>query len=529
MPRTVRILTNLLLALPLLLITAAATQAQSKVLKAVAEDMDQEFKTIFQDGKLVGYLVFTQLEKASADSFNYRLTIMDENLNDIGTVNFRDEKLNLKGVSFDQDVLCLAYIKSNFVGKVYRNAKEFRRDIDNARSALYTQFLSLDGKIIATNSIKMDIKPESQGLPTSNRKVVGNGRLKHVIQLSNISAKGFACFYGDDTKNNLAVFNTKGKLMWQKQIKENATDYGMLTSGSEISLLAKTKETMVEGGFEILSYNAVDSSVYPKFLLKDKKGNSLKVLTFDNDPVSGKPFVAGTIIDPVKGNAFATGKGIVQGAYCGVFSIDIMGHAKKDIHANFNYWNDGSQGFVDKHGYYEESRGYAYFQNAFRDFQGNTWFAANNIHRHPRWGSITAAVITLPIIFPPLFLLGPGTHKYSSESVTLVKQDSLGRLTLASSVPTPIGMYYTAWNPVYYMNHRSYFNVANPDSRTSYLIIDGYKDINIYNINQKKVQRTIPHVAGKTEVSVYPAKEGYVMVREINLKEKTTRLSIEAL
>ena len=520
---------NLIRILCLLLLATGTANAQTKLFKAVTEDMDQDFKTIFQDGKLVGYLVFTQLEKASADSFNYRLSIMDENLNDIGTVSFRDEKLNLKGVSFDQDVLCLVYIKSNFVGKVYRNTKEFRRDIDNARSALHTQFLSLDGKVIATHNIKMDIKPESQDLPTSNRKVVGNGHLKHIIQLSNITGKGFACFYGDDSKNNLAVFNTAGKLMWQRQVREDAEGFSLLTSGNEISLLAKTKDQMLEGGYEILSYNAVDSSTYPKFLLKDKKGNSLKVLTFDNDPVTGKPFVAGVVIDPQHGNNFVSGKSLVQGTYCGIFSIDIKGHTKKDIHASFSYWTDGSQNFVDKYGYYEETRGYAYFQNAFRDFQGNTWFAANNIHRHPRWGSITAAVVTCPLIFPPIFFLAAGTHKYSSESVTLVKQDSAGKLSLANSIPTPAGVHFTAWNPVYSMNQRSYYNVANPDSRSNYLIVDGNKDINIYNVNQKKVQRTIPHYAGKTEVAVYPAKEGHVMVHEINLKEKTTRLSIEAL
>jgi hypothetical protein len=79
------------------------------------------------------------------------------------------------------------------------------------------------------------------------------------------------------------------------------------------------------------------------------------------------------------------------------------------------------------------------------------------------------------------------------------------------------------------MNHHSYINVSNPDSRSNYLVIDGSKNIDIYNVNQKKIQRTIPHLAGKTEVSIFPAKEGHVMIHEVNLKEKTTRLSIEAL
>lgn len=520
---------NLFRILCLLLLTTGTAHAQTKLFKAVTEDMDQDFKTIFQDGKLVGYLVFTQLEKASADSFNYRLSIMDENLNDIGTVNFRDEKLNLKGVSFDQDVLCLVYIKSNFVGKVYRNYKEFKRDIDNARSSLFTQFLSLDGKVIAKNTIKLDIKPESQDVPSSSRKVVGNGRLKQIIQLSNITGKGFACFYGDDSKNNLVVYNTAGKLMWQKQIRENAIDFTMLTSGADISLLARTNTNFEQGDYEILSYNSLDSSVYPKFVLKDRKGNPLKVLTFDNDPVTGKPFVAGTIVAHVNGPSYVTGKNLVHGAFSGIFNIMIAGHTKKDIHANFSYWADGSQSFVDKNGYFEETRGYAYFQNCFRDFQGNTWFAANNIHRHPRWVCITGAIITAPLIVPPIAFLAGGTHKYSSESVTLVKQDSLGKLTLVGSIPTPVGNVFPATGFAYYMNHRSYYNVSNPDSRSSYLIVDDSKDINIYNVSQKKVQRTIPHYAGKTEVSVYPAKEGHVMVHEINLKEKTTRLSIEAL
>src|SRR5215469_2073206 len=167
----------LYLILLTLLLTVSATRAQTKVFKAVAADMEQNFEPIVQDGKMVGYLMFTQLEKASADSFNYRIAIMDENLNDIGTVNFREEKLNLKAVSFEGDVLCLTYVQSNFVGKEYKNARQFRRASDNAKSALLAQFISLDGRIVGTSKIKMDVTPESQSVYNSNRKVIGNGRL----------------------------------------------------------------------------------------------------------------------------------------------------------------------------------------------------------------------------------------------------------------------------------------------------------------------------------------------------------------
>ena len=90
--------------------------AQSKIFKEVGEDISTRVKTITQDNALVGYLAFTRLEKTDADSFNYRVTIMDENLKEIGTVNFRQEILDLQAVSFEQNVLCLGYIQSPLTG-----------------------------------------------------------------------------------------------------------------------------------------------------------------------------------------------------------------------------------------------------------------------------------------------------------------------------------------------------------------------------------------------------------------------------
>src|ERR1700744_4609935 len=87
-------------------------EAQTKIFKEVSEEMSTQIKAISQDNALVGYLAFTRLEKTDADSFNYRLTIMDENLNDIGAVNFRQGILDLQSVSFEQNVLCLGYIQS---------------------------------------------------------------------------------------------------------------------------------------------------------------------------------------------------------------------------------------------------------------------------------------------------------------------------------------------------------------------------------------------------------------------------------
>ena len=72
-----------ILLIAALVATTLSGYSQSKVFKEVSEDVTSQIKAITQDGNLVGYLVFTELEKASEKTFNYKLTIMEENLNDI--------------------------------------------------------------------------------------------------------------------------------------------------------------------------------------------------------------------------------------------------------------------------------------------------------------------------------------------------------------------------------------------------------------------------------------------------------------
>jgi hypothetical protein len=82
--------------------------AQTKIFKEVRDGSSTKIRPIMQDETLVGYLSCTELERANRDSFSYRITIMDENLNDIGVVNFKELKLDLSAVSFDENVICLA-------------------------------------------------------------------------------------------------------------------------------------------------------------------------------------------------------------------------------------------------------------------------------------------------------------------------------------------------------------------------------------------------------------------------------------
>src|ERR1700722_11534389 len=125
---------KLFASIQLSLLFACSLQAQTKMFKEIGEDMSTQIKAISQDNALVGYLAFTRLERADADSFNYRVTIMDENLNDIGTVNFRQENLELQAVSFEQNVLCLGYVQSPLAGgESVRTMKDYRKGQEAAQ------------------------------------------------------------------------------------------------------------------------------------------------------------------------------------------------------------------------------------------------------------------------------------------------------------------------------------------------------------------------------------------------------------
>lgn len=505
------------------------THAQTKVFREVSDEISSQIRTIRQDNVLVGYVVFTQLEKADADSFNYKITIMDENLNDIGTINFRDIKLFLQSVSFEQDVLCLAYVKTNILGNEFKNLREYRASVPKGKNSVFLQFLGLDGKIIKSQSLPVDIKISEYYTPYSSRVFAG-GKLSHSIQLHNVAGKGFACFYGDNNKNNLRIYDAKGNQYWHKVVKEDKVQgFSLLTSNDNVYLLVKKSDKMLEGGYELLGYKASDSSSFPKYVLKDKQGNPLKVISFGNDPYTGQPFISGSIIHASKGNKYYLGRHVAQGAYTGVFSINVNGPKKSDYKEIYSYWNDGSSSFMSKKGYCAEVKGFPRFSETCKDAEGNTYYIGSAVDKKLRTGNLVLSVVTLPILVPPLLMSTKGYQKIRMTDAILIKQNAKGALTLEKSINTN----YTGFKPGHYpvstVNNRSFYNVNNPNTKTGYVIVDDMKDIYIYNINQKKIVRTIPHRDGNVSTYVFPAKEGHVMVSEYNRKERYTRFSIEAL
>lgn len=513
-------------------------QAQSKVFKEVSEGMSSSTELIMHDNELIGYVRFTQLEKASKDSFNYLVSIMDENLNDIGSLKFRDEQIHLQSVAFEQDVLCLAYLKSNIIGTEFKNRRDYKRSLDDAKNAVVTQFINLDGKILNTNSYNVSIDLRKDAFATQYygnyrvvfTEIVGYGNLEHPVQVANIPGKGFACFFGDAVSNYLYTFNAEGKQLWKKTIADEAQGFNLHTSGESIYLLSKKKERMVEGGFELMGFNA-NGTPYEKQVLKDKDGNSLKVISMANDPASGKPFLTGLVINSKKGNKLGNTKKMAKGPYDGVFTMHLNGPAKNDIEQMYSYWNDGSKmPDISKKGYNYTNNTYTKLSNSFRDFEGNTYFVGSSFNKKVRWGTITTSVILAPlVVISPYILYIFGTQKSTIKETMLLKQDEDGNLSVEKAIKGSPQIYYAAKVPVSFYDNRSFYHVVNNNTKSNYLVVNDTKDVNIYSVEQKKIVRTVPHYKSSLYTNVFPAKEGHVLVTEYNAKEKTTRYSIETL
>jgi len=254
-------------------------------------------------------------------------------------------------------------------------------------------------------------------------------------------------------------------------------------------------------------------------------------LDFENDPATGKPVVSGNIINSKYGNNFMTPKHITKGTYDGVFTILLNGPKKSDIKETFSYWGDGSQSpNISTRAKFSENESFPRFSETVRDNNGNTYFVGSSLIKKTKWGAIASSVVLAPlIVVSPFILAMGGTQKYKIKDAMLVKQNANGGLTLEKVIPGDDARFYPNRMPLNEMDTKSYYYVFNSNTKTNFLIVDDVKNIVIYNINSKKIERTVSHKDGQVRTNIYPAKEGYIMVSEYNKKEKYTRLSIEAL
>jgi hypothetical protein len=500
--------------------------AQSRVFKEVGSGISTSLHSILQDGSLVGYLTFTELEKASKDSFNYEITIMDENLNDIGKVKFRQQKLNLRDVAFEQDILCLAYIKSDVLGTTPRHKISYKKAAKKGYVSFFAQFINLQGEITKTFEKKADVDI----YVALKEYEAGIRPFKQDIQLKNISGIGFAAFYGDRTKKPLLTFNAAGEKISERQVKESAESYYLHTAGDDIYLLTQQADMDYHSGYTLYGYSGTATSPTLKLPLKDKKQRKLDILGFGNDPVTGKLFISGIVGSKSWNNSANNVYDIYNGQLQGVFKMDINGANKEDVKTVYSCWADSTNNDINNKGYISSAHGHIVPRPSFRDFDGNTYFLGSRLKAKKNKGAIVAGMVMLPLLIPYYIMQGTGAFgSYSFDDVLLMQMDKNGKISYVDSIGTEL---YKQKNvaPVFKAaDNCSFYSLINPDTKTSFLIVKGEKDITIYNVHEKKIVRKIAKNNNQQRINIYPAKDGHIIVSEYNEKEKSTRLSIEAI
>jgi len=487
------------LILSILILSPFLLKAQTKVFKEVSEGISTEFKPIFQNGNLIGYLAFSELERANKDSFNYRIEIMDENLNDLGIVNFKEKKLDLQQASFVNDTLCLAYLKSNVLGYDWANRNERNDSLSKGYMSLFAQFISLDGKIAHTFEKRLNTDIRLAWASIRDGKI-GNGGLKHPLQLKNQDQKGFTCFFSDDDHIYLLVLTTQGELLWEKYILEKGERYGLLTSGKDAFLLIRTDKPAAMSNFTVISYDTDTKAGILKYPLQDQQRNPLQVTAFENDPTTGNPYLAGYIYDPMAAGVYLNTNDVVHHIFSGVFTVNVNGHEKAAVKRQFSYWTGDTNAEPETHDFLSDNNGYMKYIHGFRDFQGNTYIAGTNSYRKSKYGS-----------------------------VVLLKQDATGKLSVMTPFADSNLDPFSVKNQFDLSVMPRFYTVSSSETKSVYLIINDQANAIVYNPEKNKTVRVIPHKDGGSRINIFPAKEGHVIVAEYNRKEKYTKFSIEAI
>jgi hypothetical protein len=471
----------------LLLLTLYYAHAQKEVFSGTGAGMQAQAIPIYQDNSLKGYVNFSQLGVANTDSFNYRITIMDKNQHVTRMVTFTENKLFLYGVAFEQDVLCLAYFKTNFFSYEFNSWEAYKQAQDNAHSSILAQFVSFDGKIIRSNELAATVTPGHPGR-VGPGTFIGQGSLQQPVLLRNIPGKGFVLLYGDENKNSLFGFNTTGLPLWQKTIPGHDKLCNLLTSGQYIYALIGSAPYIV------LGYHASDPSYafhYP--LLKDKKGNSLTLEAFDNDPATGNVFISGNIMDDTKHYGFNTPKDFARGTIGGVYTLNFNGPVESDVKEIYSYWNDGSQPKIKKNGKNRDNGTYTHYTGSFKDHQGNTYFYGTSFIKRTKVGSIISTIVTIPTLVFPIFIAAFGYTKVEIRPTTLLKQDATGALTVENTIAGDQGKFFNNRVTRWAFDTRSYYHVTDPETKNTQLFINDKNNTFIYSLNDKKVVSTIPH------------------------------------
>lgn len=464
------------------------TQAQSKVFKEIAGSVKTDFNEIKESGSVIGYLSLIQIEKTDADSFNYEIKLLDENLNDIGETKFKEIDLDLQSVAYENNILCLSFIK-------YKKEKVKRKERFNSSYAQY--FINLEGEFVNKHEIAV-----TKGSSEQARNI-------------NVPTKGFIVFLKDKDGNKLVGYDNEGKLKWEHGI--GSIEPGTLQATSSIFGFHNS------GDNNFMFYDVDDPKKKAKVSPKTPEEMNYTLLSLQN--INNRLVYAGTLRPAAN---YKQMRNLRKGMDKGLFALEVEGLDKSKIRERVTYWGDGNSDLLRTNTTYRsDKKNQAIFANAVTDKDGNVYFFSTNLERRVRVGFIAANTILLPTVIFPVIFSSAGYNKYYYKNGSVLMMDPKNKIRIYDEVETERSGKLFAQD--YFGEARPYvMSASNSETSESHFVIRESNEYKIYNIKNKKI-KSFPASKKGIETSVFPGKDGHILVLERNSALKETKLSIVAL
>jgi hypothetical protein len=222
----------------LTLILSVTIFAQSKIFENVLEVELQSSVEITNNKQIVGYALFYKIDKMKKSAL-YRLSILDENLKEIGSNEFEGgrEMVLRRAVYESNNILLSFYDKDKY--------EDYER---------FVKVFDLKGKLKGT--ISYDPEKVKKGMfgaaVAAQMETIYEGT-------ENIEGKGFVTLYQSKAKTggvDIQMIDNNGKLKWEKNISADKGDR------TDLYLLGTTTNTVLLFQMDRGSIMARDASIF---------------------------------------------------------------------------------------------------------------------------------------------------------------------------------------------------------------------------------------------------------------------------
>lgn len=513
---TIRIFKTLFPVL-LLLFSAGMLHAQNKTFEDVLEVRLQDMGPIYQNRQVKGYYLFYNIEKADRKNNNYKLIVLDDNLNKVSEKDMTESKnIQLTEAGYDEQSLFFVFYESK------ERKLEFRRyDTQCKLLSKKTEELSRRESYIYEN-------PASTG-------IVGGANLAPIVE------KGFVHYSiqkNDKLGYAIRFFGEEGKKDWAYRSSENSDQIEIpvhlgYSDKLLLSSIMKKKGAMSKDLDFYLQ--GIDLETGKKVFEKtmDDSKYAVQLLNAFPDP-SGEIIVTGIYFDKDDKLAKAASKGLFTGK---------MNDQGQFTSRNYMSWTkDVSKKLPTNSKGKVEDGGYIFFHKAMRTSDGKLYTIGELYGKAASGWGIAAAALGG----------GSGVSVVKIEVRDMVVFEFNADLTLAgakifdkksSGVEMPSGAEFTSTqllgNYVNYIGGFDYmYTQANDDASQFLFCYDNYerskgRTKHILGVVSRRVgeqEYTTDKVSLETDASwirSYPAKTGYVLLTEYFKKKKKIEMRLE--